>query len=353
MSQASFMARCIELALQAQGRTAPNPMVGALVVRENEIVGEGWHRLAGAEHAEVLALRQAGARARGADLYVSLEPCCHHGRTPPCTEAILSAGIRRVFVGIVDPNPLVNGKGLALLREAGVEVEVGLLQHECEDLNAAFFTAQRLGRPRIVLKAASTLDGCIATAQGESQWITGPEARTHGHRLRDLHDAILVGSGTALADNPTLTCRIPGGRDPLPVLLDSRLRIPPQAHVFGGSRKALVFHAEHTPQTEHPAQLLAVPPGPGGLDLGSIMSHLLRAGVHSLLVEGGAHVHRSFLDAGLVDQLLLFLAPRVLGGGLPWVAGPGLTRLEQAWDFELSDMLRLGGDLLLTLDRRR
>ncbi|MFH1468897.1 MAG: bifunctional diaminohydroxyphosphoribosylaminopyrimidine deaminase/5-amino-6-(5-phosphoribosylamino)uracil reductase RibD [Pseudomonadota bacterium] len=350
MNDADYMHRCLELAARAVGRTAPNPLVGAVIVAGGEIVGEGFHARAGEAHAEVLALRRAGQRARGATLYVNLEPCDHHGRTPPCTEAILTAGIRRVVIGMSDPNPLVLGRGIQRLRAAGLEVEVGVRFDDCRAVNADFVTAMERGRPRVTLKAAATLDGRIATQTGESQWITSPEARAHVHRLRNERDAVLVGAGTALVDDPALTCRLAGGRDPVPVVLDSRLRVPVTARMFAAGARALVYTAV-APPPEHPATVVRVAAGPGGLDLGEVLADLLRRGLHSVLVEGGGQVHRSFLDAGLVDVVLLYLAPAVLGGGPGWVGGPPIPRLADAlaFDLHLGSIKTFGPDLLLTL----
>ncbi len=352
MSDQRWMERCIELARQAQGRTAPNPMVGAVVVSDGAVIGEGWHTRAGQPHAEVGALASAGERARGATLYVNLEPCSHHGRTPPCTEAILRSGIARVVVGTLDPNPRVDGRGVARLREAGLEVTVGVAEASCRELNAAFLTAMQLGRPQVVLKAAASLDGRIATPTGESRWITSASARAHVHGLRDRYDAILVGSGTALADDPRLSCRLEGGRDPVPVLLDARLRVPGSARMFSAGSAALVY-STRPPPVDHPATVIQVPPAPGGgVALPAVLEHLARRGVHSLLVEGGGMIHRAFLEAGLVDRVLLYLAPRVLAGGPGWVAGPGVPRLSDSFDLELVQVTRLDPDLLLELRRR-
>ncbi|MBN1336415.1 MAG: bifunctional diaminohydroxyphosphoribosylaminopyrimidine deaminase/5-amino-6-(5-phosphoribosylamino)uracil reductase RibD [Deltaproteobacteria bacterium] len=345
------MARCLELGRLGEGRTAPNPMVGAVVVRDGEVVGEGWHERAGAPHAEIVALDAARDRARGATLYVNLEPCCHWGRTPPCVDAILRAGVARVVAGMVDPNPLVNGRGIAALEAGGVTVEVGVLEEACRALNAGFLLAITAGRPRIVLKAATTLDGRIATESGESRWITGEEARRHGHRMRDLHDAVLVGSGTVLADDPRLDCRIPGGRDPVPVVLDTHLGVPATARVFQRGRGTLVYATRLPAASDHPATVVRVPEGPSGVDLGSVLHDLVERGVHTVLVEGGGRVHRSFLEARLADRVLLYLAPKILAGGPSWVAGPGVDDLASAWGLKVAGVERLGSDLLIDLER--
>lgn len=350
MNDVLAMQRCLELAGQAAGRTAPNPLVGAVVVQHGEIVGEGWHRRAGLEHAEIQALRAAGSRARGATLVVNLEPCNHHGRTPPCTDAILQAGIARVVAGMQDPHPLVNGAGVERLRDAGVEVVVGVLEGACRALNRAFVSAVTRGRPVVTLKAACTLDGYIALPTGESQWITGEVARAHTQHLRNVNDALLVGRATAQKDDPRLTCRLEGGRDPRPVLLDSNLCVSRTSRMFAGSRRALVYTAVGPDDPgDHPAEVVTVPRRADGLDLEAVCRDLVQRGVHSLLVDGGAHVHRAFLAAGLADVLMLYLAPKALGGGLPWLGGPAVPTLAGAFGFGLVRTEVLGDDILLEL----
>jgi diaminohydroxyphosphoribosylaminopyrimidine deaminase/5-amino-6-(5-phosphoribosylamino)uracil reductase len=230
-SEERFMRLAIRLARRGLGRTSPNPMVGAVLTRGEEVVGQGYHPRLGKEHAEIRAIRDAGDDVRGATLYVNLEPCNHHGRTGPCARAIVEAGIRRVVIGMKDPNPLVNGKGIAALRRRGVEVTTGVLEQECRRLNEAFVCYITEGRPFVTFKSAITLDGRVAARTGDSRWVTGEEARREGHRLRAAHDAIMVGVGTVLIDNPTLTCRGVRGRDPVRVVVDSRLRTPPDAAV--------------------------------------------------------------------------------------------------------------------------
>jgi diaminohydroxyphosphoribosylaminopyrimidine deaminase/5-amino-6-(5-phosphoribosylamino)uracil reductase len=344
------MAEALALAARARGRTAPNPMVGAVLVREGRVVGAGFHARAGQPHAEVEALADARGAAAGATLYVNLEPCCHHGRTPPCTEAVIAAGIRRVVVGMVDPDPRMQGRGIAQLRAAGLEVEVGVLEAEALALNAGFVRARTAGRPQVILKAGVSLDGRIADAAGRSQWITGAAARAAGRALRDQCDAVLVGSQTVLDDDPALTTRIDGGRDALPVILDGRLRTPATAQVLRAGRPPLIFTApDADPAHEQalaPARLRRVPRGPGGLELRAVLTALVDEGVHTLLVEGGGAVHHSLLSAGLVDELRLFLAPRVLAGGRHWVEGAPFS-LADGPRFELAELRRHGDDLEL------
>lgn len=347
MSDVFWMRRSLALAARARGRTAPNPMVGAVVVRDGLLIGEGWHRAPGQAHGEVDALARCDESPRGATIYVNLEPCCHWGRTPPCTDALLAAGISRVVVGMVDPDPRVSGRGIEILRRAGVEVEVGVLEADARKLNAAYLCAVERRRPRVLLKAAITLDGRIADSQGASQWITGPAAREAGHKLRDASDAVLVGSGTLLADDPSLNTRLPNGRDALPVVLDGALRTPPHAKLLRAGRRPVLFAGPDAPDPGLPADIVRIPRGDDGdLDLARALNHLLGLGVQQVLVEGGARVHRSFLAAGLVDELHLFLAPKVLGAGPAWLAGPGWS-LDGAPGFSLVSSTPVGPDLHL------
>ena len=336
------------------GRTSPNPAVGALLVKGGRVVGRGHHVQAGAPHAEVMAIREAGASARGADLYTTLEPCDHVGRTPPCSLAILAAGVRRVFSGSDDPNPRVNGRGIRRLRRAGIEVELGVLREECDALNEPWFRFITTGRPHVTLKVAATLDGRIATASGDSRWVTGPEARDHVHRLRNAVDAVLVGAGTARADDPRLTARLPGGRgrDPVRVVLDSRLELPMTGRIFRQRSEAatLVAHVTGTPPSKAPrgVEYLRCRAQRGRVDLRDLLLRLGKRGVTTLLVEGGSEVNRSFLEAGLVDQLLLFVAPKIAGGGIPWLGGEGPARMAEALPVHDLRMRRMGRDLLFS-----
>jgi diaminohydroxyphosphoribosylaminopyrimidine deaminase/5-amino-6-(5-phosphoribosylamino)uracil reductase len=336
------------------GRTSPNPAVGAVLVKDGRVVARGHHARAGTPHAEVVAIRRAGARARGADLYTTLEPCDHWGRTPPCSVAILEAGIRRVFVGSRDPNPLVNGRGLRRLRRGGVEVVPGVLEAECDALNEAWLHYITSGRPHVTLKAAASLDGKIATRDGDARWVTGPEARARVHELRDRADAVLVGAGTARADDPRLTTRLPGGRgrDPIRVVLDSRLELPRRLRLFRprpGAPTVVAHVAGEPPAARAGVEYLRCRSRGGRVDLSDLLGRLARRGVTSVLVEGGAEVNRSFLEAGLVDRVVLFLAPKLVGGGgVSWVAGPGARRMEGALPLLDVEVSRAGADILVT-----
>ena len=347
------MRAALEEARRGLGRTSPNPAVGAVVVAGGQIVGRGHHARAGGPHAEVVALRAAGAAARGADLYTTLEPCDHYGRTPPCSRAILDAGIRRVFVGSRDPNPLVQGRGVARLRKSGVEVVGGVLEAACDRLNASWFTFITVGRPHVTLKAAVTLDGRIATRTGDARWVTGPEARAWVHRLRDRVDAVLVGAGTARADDPALTTRLAGGRghDPVRVVLDTDLRLPRRLRLFNEPSGAptLVAHASSRSRRLGAAELVACRRGPGGVELGDLLAKLAARGITHLLVEGGGAVHARFLEQGLVDEVAIFVAPKLLGAdGVPLLARPGPARMADALRLEGIEVERLGDDVLVT-----
>ena len=348
---AAFMQRALALAAQGQGRTAPNPMVGAVLVGSAGVLAEGWHRAPGLPHAEVDALSKVGGRADGATLYVNLEPCCHTGRTPPCTEALLASGVRRIVVGMVDPDPRVRGRGIRALQDAGILVEVGLMAEECRRLNAPYLRARTRGRPLVALKAGVTLDGRIADEGGRSKWITSAAARAVAHQLRDRHDAVLVGSGTLLADDPSLNTRIDGGRDARPVVLDSCLRMPAGARVLSAGRPPLVFCRDDAPERPEldQAMIVRVPGTPAGLDLELVLSDLVARGIHSVLVEGGAKVHRSLLEAGVVDRIHLFVAPTVLAGGPGWMGGPPLA-LADAPRFQLVSADVVGPDVHLVLE---
>lgn len=348
-----YMRLAIREAEKGLGRTSPNPAVGAVIVKAGKVVARGHHERAGSPHAEAAALAAAGGRARGADLYTTLEPCDHHGRTPPCSQAILDAGIRRVFVGSHDPNPLVDGKGIARLVAGGVEVTRDVLRDECDALNAHWFRFITARRPFVTLKAAVTLDGKLATARGDSRWVTGPAARALVHRLRDRVDAVLVGAGTALADDPRLTTRLPaGGRDPLRVVLDTDLALPARLKLFRqrSAAKTLVAHASARTRRLGPnVELVRCRRGRGGVDLADLLRRLAARGVTHLLVEGGAAVHGSFLRAGLVDRIALFLAPKIVGGdGRSWAGGRGVARMGDALRLEDVEVEEVGDDLLLT-----
>ena len=356
-----FMRRALELAERARGLTSPNPMVGAVVVLGGAIVGEGFHAAAGRPHAEIEALAAAGGRARGATLYVTLEPCAHHGRTPPCAPAVVAAGVSRVVAAIRDPNPEVSGRGLASLRGAGVEITLGVGEDEAARQNRVFLTAMREGRPHVTLKAAMTLDGKLADVQGTSRWITAEGARLEAHRLRSEADAIVVGIGTVLADDPALTVRLPAPwpREPLRVVLDRAARTPPSARLItaGTPARALVAVAADAPAERVTALegagagLLRLPVRDDRVEPGALLDALFAREVRGVLVEGGGEVHASFLEAGLVDRVAFFVAPRLLGGrrATPVVGGQGLA-LKDATRLGPLSVRQVGEDLLIEAD---
>lgn len=354
-----WMQRALRLAARGRGATSPNPMVGAVILKGPRVAGEGCHRRAGGPHAEIFALRRAGRAARGATMYVTLEPCCHHGRTPPCTDAIIAAGLARVVVACPDPNPRVNGRGLRQLRRAGIEVKLGVLREEAQRLNRAYLKHTESGLPMVSLKAAMSLDGKIATARGESKWITGERARAYGRRLRSHHDAVLVGVGTVLADDPELTVRIGRRPSPLRIVLDSRGRTPPTARLLSADeRPPVVAVTRLAPAARRKrleragAEVWVLPSSKGGVSLRALMKRLGDLGVQSVLVEGGGKAAAGALAAGLVDRVYFFLAPRIIGGATAptSVEGDGARRLADAWRIERLQVRRIGEDLLITGD---
>jgi diaminohydroxyphosphoribosylaminopyrimidine deaminase / 5-amino-6-(5-phosphoribosylamino)uracil reductase len=351
----AWMARAVALAEGGRGTTSPNPMVGAVLVRGGRVVGEGFHRAAGQAHAEALALAAAGRLAEGATCYVTLEPCAHHGRTPPCADALVVAGVARVVAAVADPDPRARGAGLRRLRAAGVRVDVGVGAAEAAEQNAAYLTHRRLGRPRITLKAAASLDGKVAAPDGTSQWITGPAARADGHRLRAEADAVAVGAGTALADDPRLTVRLPGfaGRQPLRVLVDGAGRVGADGHLFDGEAETLVATTPAAPAAAVDAwkaagaEVVICERAPAGVDLDDLARQLGARGVLELLVEGGPRLQASLWSAGLADRLVWYLAPLAIGGqGAPGLlGGAGTATLADARRLRLASVDRLGDDL--------
>ncbi len=352
-----FMALALAEARKGLGTTRPNPAVGAVLVKDGRVIARGYHARAGGPHAEVVALRKAGEHARGADLYVTLEPCDHHGRTPPCTGAILAAGVARVFVGSVDVNPIVSGRGIRRLKRGGVQVVRGVLEADCLALNRPFFTFITERRPYVTLKAAATLDGRIATRTGDSRWVSGPESRERVHALREQVDAILAGAGTVRLDDPQLTARPKGRlsrRQPLRVVLSGSLDVSPKARVFDEpSGGVLVLTSADQEKRARAlrargAEVVVLPSERGRLDVRAVLDELYRRDVMHLLVEGGAQVYRSFLEGGLVDRLMLFLAPKILGEGIDWAPLPAKAKMDHAIPLEDLSVERVGEDVLVT-----
>ncbi len=352
------MGEALRLAKNALGRTSPNPLVGAVVVREGRVVGAGWHRKAGTPHAEVHALAMAGELARGATVYVTLEPCSHHGRTGPCAEALVRAGVSRVVIGMQDPNPLVAGRGIDILRQAGIAVECGVLEPEVRALNEVFLKWIQQREPFVVLKTAMTLDGKITTSTGDSQWITNEASRQRSHELRDIYDAILVGIGTVLADDPSLTARLPHGlgKNPLRVILDSQARTPLQSKVVTDGQAPTIIAVTAAAPADRVraleaagAEVLQVNEGPR-VDVKKLLQLLGEREISSIFVEGGAGVNGSFLQAGLVDRVYAFIAPKLVGGekARTPVGGAGIPALADAVVLENTAVELLDGDILIT-----
>ena len=353
------MRRALELARRGAGRVSPNPMVGCVIVRAGRVIGEGWHEHCGGLHAERNALKNCTEDPAGADLYVTLEPCCHWGRTPPCTDAIIENRIGRVFVGCPDPNPLVAGKGARILRDAGIPVETGLCEDECRQLNAVFFHYITHKTPYVVLKYAMTLDGKIASCTGDSRWVTGEAARAHVHATRNRLTGITVGIGTVLADDPLLTCRMEGGRNPVRIVCDSRARTPLDSRLIRTAREVPTLIAV-TEQNERAAALQAAgaeillcrADGAGHVDLNDLMAQLGAREIDGVLLEGGASLAFAALRAGIVQRVQAYIAPKLLGGAeakTP-LGGAGIAKMADAVRLHNLTVTRLGEDLLLEGD---
>ena len=363
-----YMKMALELAEKGAGQVSPNPMVGAVIVKEGRVIGQGWHQKYGGPHAERNALADCRESPEGAVMYVTLEPCCHHGHQPPCTDAILEAGIRRVVSGCKDPNPLVGGKGIRLLRDHGVEVTEGVLEEECRALNRVFFHFIRTKRPYVTMKYAMTMDGKIAAFTGASRWITGEEARAHVHLQRSRNRGIMAGIGTVLADDPLLTCRMDGGQNPVRIICDSHLRLPLDSRIAttagdvptilavcsepmqpSDTDRADTLEERIKPYLEKGCRVLTLPERDGHIDLEQLMDALGREGIDSILLEGGGTLNWSMLKAGLVHRLQLYLAPLILGGETAKtpVEGQGCPSPAEGFFLQNSRITRLGQDLLI------
>jgi diaminohydroxyphosphoribosylaminopyrimidine deaminase/5-amino-6-(5-phosphoribosylamino)uracil reductase len=349
------MARALMLARRGLYTTDPNPRVGCVLVKDGRVVGEGWHARAGHPHAEVLAIQAARKQSRGATAYVSLEPCCHHGRTPPCTQALISAGVASVVAAMPDPNPKVASQGVAELEQAGIEVRIGLLQEAAERLNPGFISRMTRGRPYVRVKLATSLDGRTALASGESKWITGDAARADVQRLRARSSAILTGIGTVLADNPSLNVRdFDIGRQPLRVVVDGHLSMRPDAQLLSLPGTTIIVTANDEPDYAESlrkagAELLFMPAPGGGIDLKALMQHLGANEVNELMVEAGATICGALLAAGLVDELVVYLAPHLLGSSARAMFNiPGLGSMEDRIKLEIRDVRAVGKDWRIT-----
>lgn len=356
-SHESWMQHALNLAQSTLGQTAPNPVVGAVVVKDECLVGIGAHLKAGTPHAEVHALEMAGERAVGSTLYVTLEPCDHYGQTPPCTETIISSGVKRVVIGCQDPDLRTNGKGIQRLKEAGIDVILGVLEKECQQVNEAYFYHRKTGYPFVTLKTATTLDGRIATASGDSKWITNSISRQYVHRLRHQHQAILVGIGTVLADDPQLTTRLPhGGLQPLRVIVDSRLRIPIDAQVTDVSQAdTLIFTTEHRDQQKEAALRakgvqVEITGKSSKVDWNVVFRTLGDRGILSVLVEGGSEVNASLLEGNWIHKVIIFLAPKLLGGtkSLHAIGGKNPEKISEAKILKNLSLKQYGDDICVT-----
>ncbi|MPZ75541.1 MAG: bifunctional diaminohydroxyphosphoribosylaminopyrimidine deaminase/5-amino-6-(5-phosphoribosylamino)uracil reductase RibD [Deltaproteobacteria bacterium] len=345
------------LAEKAAGRTSPNPMVGAVLVRDGKIIASGFHPFVGGDHAEIVALKKAGGKAKGATLYINLEPCSHQGRTPPCTQSLIAAGIKEVVAGMKDPNPLVAGKGFSELGRAGIRVRTGILEDECRILNEAFakFITRRL--PFVTLKLAASLDGKIATMTGDARWISGPTSRITVHRMRSRIDAVLVGAGTVIADDPQLTCRIQGGRDPWRIILDAHLRIPLTARLLRqrGSDKNIIVTGHAAPAAKVRAleglgtTVWRFPVRHGTVPWLPVLKKLAKMGLASVLIEGGATTAAVALKEKVVDKVLLFYAPKILGGDARFMIDSlGVRRVKQSIAVKRMEIEKSGTDVLVS-----
>lgn len=355
MDEIAYMRLAIQLARQGCGWVNPNPMVGAVIVKNGRIIGQGYHKKYGELHAERNALLNCQTSTTGATLYVTLEPCCHHGRTPPCTEAIIESGISRVVVGSSDPNPMVAGKGIAILRSYGIEVMENVAKDECDSLNKSFFHYIQNITPYVVMKYAMTMDGKIATRTGKSQWITGSAARQRVHEDRHRYSAIMVGTGTVLADNPMLTCRLENGRNPLRIICDTSLRTPLQAKVVTTAdivptliATAITDTNRHQPYLEAGCEVMVIPQKDNHIDLNNLMQRLGEKQIDSLLLEGGGTLNWSALQSGIVNKVQAYIAPKLFGGsGKTPVEGLGIDHPEGAFLLSKPVITQVGEDILL------
>ena len=351
-----YMRLALDLATQGRGRVAPNPMVGAVIVKDDQIIGKGWHQRYGEPHAERNALAACTANPEGATIYVTLEPCCHHGKQPPCVDAIIAAGISRVVIGSQDPNPLVAGKGIATLQSHGIEVITGVLTAECDKINKEFFHYIKTETPYVTMKYAMTADGKIAAYTGNARWITGEEARRHTHRERGYVRAIMVGVGTVLADDPLLTCRVEGGSNPLRIICDTNLRTPLTSQIVqtAGEIPTLIAtccadEAKHLPYIKAGCQILTLPQIGGHVDLSALMKQLGKRKISSVIIEGGAALNWSAISAGIVQRVQTYIAPKLLGGAAAKtpIGGQGFPDPNQAVNLINSTITQLGNDILI------
>ena len=360
MTEEFFMKKALALAAKGAGMTSPNPMVGAVIVKGDKIIAAGYHRKAGTPHAEILALKKAGTRARGATLFITLEPCCHTDkRTPPCTKSIINAGIKKAVVAMKDPNPKVNGRGLKELANAGIKTKCGIMGKEAKELNEAFIKFITKKEPFVILKIAESIDGKIATSKGRSKWITGENSRRYVHELRSSVDAVLTGIGTVLKDNPLLTSRIRGGKNPYRIIVDTNLRIPLNAKVIKHKDHKTIIAAISKSKIQNPkkinklknlgVQVLIVKAKNGKVDLKALMKELGKLNIMSLMIEGGSSINASALSDKVVDKVMFFIAPKIIGGAdsITSVGGKSPALLKNALRINNLQIKKMGEDLLL------
>jgi len=361
MTDEHYMKMALKLARRGEGWTSPNPMVGAVIVRDEKVIGKGYHRKFGGAHAEVNAINDMSEPVEGATFYVTLEPCSHYGKTPPCVDKIVEAKASRVVIGTVDPNPLVSGRGISILNDHGIETEVGVLGKQCKNLNKKFFKFMRTGIPFVTLKYAQTLDGRIASSTGHSRWISSEPSLRFAHRLRGLHDAVLVGIGTVVADDPDLRVRLVRGRNPLRIVLDSTLRIPPGARVLDNQdvAKTLIITGSLRGNNRlsivkrRGIETLTInEDSTGALDLKKLLIELGRRQISSLLVEGGAGIITSFVREDLFDRIIVITAPKILGRGIEAVGDLEISRMDDSISLEIEQVCRKGEDVVTYLRRK-
>ena len=351
-----YMKQALRLARRGLGKTSPNPMVGAIIVKDNRIIGKGYHHHFGGNHAEVSAIQNAEEEVKGATIYVTLEPCCYYGKTPPCVDAIIHNNIGRVVIGVLDPNPLVNGKSVEMLKQKGIETRVGVLEEECRDLNETYFKYMTTGLPLVTLKFAQTLDGRIATATGDSQWVSSEKFRRLAHKLRATNDAVVGGIDTILADDPQLTVRLVRGRNPARIILDSKLRIPLDAKVVSGQEAAptIIATTSHADEKklsslrERGIEVLVTQEDEEGkVDLRELLGTLGKRGISSVLVEGGAGVITSLLRQKLADKMVVSVAPKIMGKGIEAVGELNIREVSQTLELSFKKIYRVGEDLVI------
>ncbi len=353
MTDEQYMKMALNLAKRGAPRAFPNPLVGSVIVKDGRIIGKGFHRCCGENHAEINAVENATEPVRGATIYINLEPCSHYGKTPPCVDRLIREKPARVVIGTADPNPLVSGQGIAALKRHGIETRIGVLEQQCREINEVFFKYIRTRLPFVTLKFAQSLDGKIATATGHSRWISSESSRVFAHRLRSLHDAILVGSGTVLKDDPELTCRLVRGRDPLRVVLDSKLKIPLKARILKQQDRAktLLFTAEGCDKKKRAAladrEIEVKVAGEREVDLQAVLRELGKRQVSSLLVEGGAGVLTSFIREGLADRLIAISAPKIIGKGTDAIGDLAVRTVDQAIPLAIKRVIHKDGDIIV------